>query len=163
MFSQIRNSTILVLGVAALTLFSSKALAQAPDGGAQRLDNYQGGSGQQKQCGHKGRPAAQEARLRALRRQQQTVATAQLNVLPKAAPKDSPSSAENPEEVAARQLNLARELTAEAALAQQGNDRARALKLNERVEDRLTQLIDKYSATEASNQAIVLLKQARAQ
>jgi hypothetical protein len=158
MSSSLKNASFLFAGIAALTFLPSNLLAQFPDRGS--LENYQSGSGQGKKCSghHPGVPASREARLRAAKRQD---AASQLRTVASVTPITMVQQPENPEDVANRQLNLARELKAEADVALQSKDAARALKLRDRVEDRLTQLIAKYSDTEAASQATVLLKQFR--
>jgi hypothetical protein len=156
MSSSLKNACLVFAAVAAFAFLSPGVQAQFMNGGT--LENYQGGGHGKKCSGHTGVPASRDARLRAAKRQDSDVAQ-QLRTVPKVTL--VAHGTESPEDVAARQLSQARELKAEADLAQQGNEPARASKLRERIEDRLTQLIAKYSDTEAANQANVLLKQFR--
>ena len=161
MFSAIRSSIVLVLAVLAGVCCVSMGQAQGLDFGPLRLENSQGSYGEGKRCsGHHARSLAQDARLRTNKRAEPKVTSSQLRAQPKALHKDQ--QPEDPEEIASRQLNLARELKAEAEAAQQVNDRSRAQKLLDRVEDRLAQLIEKYAETDAANQAAALLKQVQA-
>ena len=156
MSSSLKNVCLMFGAVAAFVICSPNAPAQFLNGGT--LENYQG-IGHGKKCsGHTGVPASRDARLRTAKRQDSDVA-AQLRTVPKVTL--VAHAAESSEAVAARQLGQVRELQAEADLAALAKEPARANKLRERVEDRLTQLIAKYSDTEAASQASVLLKQNR--
>jgi hypothetical protein len=157
MSSSLKNVCLAFAGVTALAMFSPSANAQFLNGGT--LENYQGiGHGKKCSGGHTGVPASKDARLRTAKRQDSEVAS-QLRIVPKVTL--VAHGAESPEDVAARQLTQALELKAEADLALQSKEPARANKLRERVEDRLNLLVAKYSDTEAANEAIVLLKQYR--
>jgi hypothetical protein len=157
MSSPLKSACLAFAGAAALAIFSPTAQAQFLSGGT--LENYQG-IGQGKKCsgGHTGVPASKNARLRTAKRQNSEVAS-QLRTVPKVTL--IAHGFDSPVDAAGRQLGQARELKAEADLALQSKEPTRANKLLERVEDRLTQLIAKYSDTEAANQAIVLLNQYR--
>ena len=156
MSSSLKNVCLMFVGLSALAILAPSVRAQFPNGGS--LENYQGG-GRGKKCGgHTGVPASKDSRFRSSQRQSSDVAS-QLQTAAKVTL--VAHGAESPEDVAARQLSQARELQAEAELALKAKEPGRANKLRERVEDRLTQLVAKYSDTDAANQAVVLLKQCR--
>ena len=156
MSSSLKGACLMLAGAVALAIFSPGVHAQFLNGGT--LENSQG-IGHGKKCsGHTGVPASKDSRIRTARRQDSEVAS-QLRTVPKVTL--VAHGPETSEDVAARQLSQARELQVEADLALQSNEPARASKLRERVDDRLTQLIAKYSDTEAAKQAVVLLEQHR--
>ncbi len=142
-----------LMTIAALLTFSGALRAQ-------RLENFQTSPGQPHQCsGHSSSPGARESRLKASKQKSRS---SQMTVQPAVSSIRTVSQPELPEVVAARQLNLAKELAVEADLAFQNQEPARAGKLRERVSERLLDLVEKYGQTDAAGKALAVLEQERA-
>ena len=142
-----------------LILLSFASLSQAQFfGRGSGPEGSQGGS-QGKQCsGHSGTPASREARLQQARRREQS-RTASLARQTKPITIEKLQQPESPEILAARPLTLATELSAEARTASQNHETERASKLRDRVQERLNQILEKYSETAAAEKALALLKE----
>jgi hypothetical protein len=102
----------------------------------------------------------QNALLLALQQQQaQLQSTASPpRVSPGAGSGDSLPRPANPEESAARQLKIARELVADADTAQQQGETNRATRMRDRAGERLQQVVANYSGTKAADEAQELLQ-----
>jgi hypothetical protein len=103
----------------------------------------------------------QNAMLQALRQQtqpQQQNAAVQPSGLPRAGGGDNVTLPDNPEEVAARQLKIARELLADADTTQQQGERDRANRMRQRAGERLQKLVENFSGTLAAAEARDLLQ-----
>jgi hypothetical protein len=70
----------------------------------------------------------------------------------------APAAPEDPEDVASRQLYIARQLTSDAQTARREGKYEVAEKLASRAEERLQKIMDKYSGTLAASTAETLLK-----
>ena len=152
MFPLANRFALPFLAIAALLAVSAIARAQ-------RLENIQTGPGQTRHCnGHSGSPGDREARLKAAKQKKRA---SQLTVQPIVASNRTVQPPEQPDVIAARQLNLARELSAEAELALQNKDPDRASKLRSRVSERLADLVEKFADTDAASKALALLEQER--
>jgi delta 1-pyrroline-5-carboxylate dehydrogenase len=100
-------------------------------------------------------PQGQQNVVRAALPQQQNVAAAQPRaVVPDV--QDDPVP-EDPQDVAARRVKLARALLSEARAADREGDRDLAQKLRDRAGDRLQQVVAKFPGTRASDEAQTLL------
>jgi hypothetical protein len=102
----------------------------------------------------------QNAQLLALRQQQAPPPqsnVAQLRVSPPAGVGDAIPKPDNPEEIAARQLQIARELVADADTTQQQGERDRAARMRERAGQRLRELVANFPGTLAAGEARELL------
>ena len=152
MFSLAYRFALSFLTITALLAVSAPARAQ-------RLENFQSGPGQTRHCGgHSGSPGDREARLKATKQKKRA---SQLTVQPTVTSIRTVQQPEPPDVIATRQLNLARELSAEADLALQNKDSDRASKLRSRVSERLADLVEKFADTEAASKALALLEQER--
>jgi hypothetical protein len=105
----------------------------------------------------------QNAMLVAMRQQQAAQVpspAAQLRVVPAATAGDSLPKLQNPEDLAARQLQIARDLLADADTAQQQGEADRATRMRERAGERLQTLVENYAGTLAAAEARGLLQAA---
>jgi hypothetical protein len=103
----------------------------------------------------------QNAQLLALRQQQSPPPqnnVAQLRVSPPAVAGDAIPKPDNPEEIAARQLKIARELVVDADTTQQQGERDRAARMRERAGQRLLKLVENFPGTLAAGEARELLR-----
>jgi hypothetical protein len=103
----------------------------------------------------------QNAMLLASRQQtqpKQQNTSVQLPVVSQAGSGDSVTKPENAEELAARQLKIARDLLADADTTQQQGEPKRANKMRERAGERLLKLVENFSATQAAGEAQALLQ-----
>src|SRR5262249_32960895 len=89
--------------------------------------------------------------------QLQQPAAAQLRVMPPPEDKAPVVQPADREEVAARQLQLVRDLMADATTAQLTGERDRASRMRERAGDRLKDLLGKFPGTRAADEAEHLL------
>lgn len=106
--------------------------------------------------------ALQQNALSAALRQQQSPPSqsnvAQLRVNPPAAVDNTIPKPDNPEEIAARQLRIARDLVTDADTTQQQGERDRAARMRERAGQRLRELVENFPGTLAAGEARQLLR-----
>jgi hypothetical protein len=105
--------------------------------------------------------AALQQQQNVLRAQQRNAAAAQLAAVQKQVPerKEAVQPSANREEIAARQLKLARWLVSDADTAQKKGERDLSARLRDRAGERLQDLVAQYGGTKAADAAQVLLKE----
>jgi hypothetical protein len=86
----------------------------------------------------------------------QNAGTTQLRTVSLPSSKE-PQKPQDPEEAAARQLKMTRDLLTDADAAQQEGERDRAAKMRERAETRLQEIVATYPGTKAADKARELL------